>query len=1030
MTVDPQLKLLTTAAWQGRPIAGDRIKTLLRTLAEAGPRGLSAQELIHAIWQDTSPSHPTKALQILVSRARAQTSSTAIGRTDNGYRLSLDTDQVDMWVQASNVSASEAALEAGDHATAADLASSALRLADAPRAHRVLGLALARRGQYRESALILEELLDSKPYDEELAAEYLRGLAATEGAAAALEKYAAMQRELRDALGSSPGPQLLKVHRELLAIDQPVRSGLRYSATSLLGRQQDVEQLASLLTSARLVSIVGPGGLGKTRLAQEVAGSIINAHVHVIELAPVQRSEDVIVAVAEALQVREPVSRMDRTARRQDLRSRLITQLNSGPHVLVLDNCEHVIDGVTALVHDLLTTVSELRILTTSRMPLRLTAEHTYVLDQLSDRDAIELFTQRARAARADMTIDEAAVAALVRHLDGLPLAIELAAARARTATVQNILDNLSDRFQLLRTADRTAPRRHQTLLAVIDWSWQLLDTTSQQALMFLAMLPDSFTEHSAEGVLGAGAMVSVENLVDQSLVSVVEVDGHVRFRMLETIREYGLLKLQESGEHDRAAGAIEDWAVQTCQRTAPVILGVEQLPAVAIIRAEEANLTYVLRRLLHREDERAVVLLAALLPYWMVTGAHLNIVVHFDPIEQFFAARRFTGQQQDFVRQALAVMATTWGMLPRWKDLPKSLGLLMDLGADSPDGIIRGLSQMGMVIIEQPELGPLSEDTSALESLVQSEDRYTALLAIPFLAGIRENAGDLDGALALLEQVVDGLGELDPPWLIVHYRELLSQLHLQVGNFTEAQRYAELALLVLPGLGDTMECQSVLACAALNLGQFDEAEASLHAFLDAQPEDDASGSHYMFLIGLAEIGLARGQTEYGLSLLDQTLTGDERSIPIPGMPAGDGLDPWNLLKYGLVTAAYAQHAVTGHEALFATLLDKAQRATAQHRDHFDFPVLGTVAYALAAWGLFRGGMAVDHTVMLAALARRLRYNRIFPSLKWESLRAGFSADQHTQVTVQAEALEPLEQAAVIAKYHDCVNAIANADRT
>src|SRR5699024_8006658 len=117
--------------------------------------------------------------------------------------------------------------------------------------------------------------------------------------------------------------------------------------------------------------------------------------------------------------------------------------------------------------------------------------------------------------------------------LDGLPLAIELAAARARTAIVQNILDNLSDRFQLLQTADRTAPRRHQTLLAVIDWSWQLLDATSQQALMFLAILPDSFTKHSAEGVLGAGAMVSVENLVDQSLVSVAEVAGNVRFRML-----------------------------------------------------------------------------------------------------------------------------------------------------------------------------------------------------------------------------------------------------------------------------------------------------------------------------------------------------------------------------------------------------------------------------------------------------------------------------------------------------------------
>src|SRR5699024_12530999 len=129
------------------------------------------------------------------------------------------------------------------------------------------------------------------------------------------------------------------------------------------------------LTSARLMSMLGPGGLCKTRLAQEVAGSIVNAHVHVIELAPVQRSEDVIMAVAEALQVREPVSRMDRNARRQDLRSRLIAQLNAGPHVLVLDNCEHVIDGVTALVNDSLTAVGVLRILTPTSNAPRLTAE-------------------------------------------------------------------------------------------------------------------------------------------------------------------------------------------------------------------------------------------------------------------------------------------------------------------------------------------------------------------------------------------------------------------------------------------------------------------------------------------------------------------------------------------------------------------------------------------------------------------------------------------------------------------------------
>lgn len=1029
MTVNPQLKLLTTASWQGRPISGDRVKTLLRILAEAGPRGLSTQALIEAIWTDTSPAHPTKALQIVVSRARAQTASEAISRTDRGYRLALPKAEVDIWAQAAIVSDSEAALAAGKPAEAENMAASALRLADSPRARRVLALALAKQGQHSKSLPLFHDLIDAKPYDEELAAAYLRALAGTEGAAAALDKYAAMQQDLLQSLGSSPGPQLLKVHRELLALDQPVRSGLRFAATSLLGRNDDVAKLSTLLASARLVSIIGPGGLGKTRLAQEIARSITNAHVHVVELAPVRRPEDVIVAVAEALQLREPLTRMDRHSQKQDLQSRLLAQLHSGPHFLVLDNCEHVIDGVTSLVHDLLTAVADLRILATSRTPLRLTAEHIYALEQLSDHDATELFKQRAMAARSDVILDDTVVAGLVRHLDGLPLAIELAAARTRTYTVQNILHNLTHRFDLLRTADHTAPQRHQTLLAVIDWSWQLLDERSQQALMFMAVLPDSFTEHSAKGVLGSGAMVSVENLVDQSLVSVLESDGHVRFRMLETIREYGLLKLQESGMQNTAEDAVEDWGFQLCSQAALVILGTDQIPAVTTIRAEEPNLTYVLRRLLRSQDDRAVTMLAALLPYWMVTGAQLNIVAQFDSIEKFFASWQPTVEYQAAARQALAVVATTWGILPRWKDLPNSLGLLRELGADSADGIVRGLSRIGIVIIEQSQLGPITEHSAPVEMLVHSQDRYTSLLAIPLLAGIQENAGDLDGAIALLEHVVDGLDEHDPPWLTVRHRELLSQLHLQIGNFAAAKRYAELALLILTNLGNTTEITAVLACAALNLGQLDEAEEHLRAVLDSEQEEDSSGSHYMLIIGLAEIALAKGQTEYGLALLDQTLTGDQRRVPLPGMPTGDGLDPWNLLKYGAVTAAYAQHAVTGNTALFTTLLHKAQRATAQHREYFDFPVLGTVAFALAAWGHYRGGMDVLHIITLTALARRLRYNRIFPSLKWENLVAGLSEEQRRQVRQHADDLEPWTQAEVMAKYHDCLSTIASADR-
>lgn len=1029
MVVDFKLRLLDTASWKGRTISGRRVKSLLRALAEAGPRGLSTQGLIETIWSYEAPAHPAKALQILVSRARSQTSAETIGRTERGYRLELATNELDVWARDARVSNGETALNSGNFFEAANLANAALTLADDSRARRVLALALSKQRHYGKALPILEDLCEEKPFDEPLAAHYVRALAEIEGTAAALEKYAAIQHNLQTTLGATPGPELAKVHRHLLALDQPVRSGLRFSSTSLLGREDDISKLNQLLASQRLISIVGPGGLGKTRLAQEVARSIAHAHVHVIELAAIRSPSEVIVTVAEALQTHDPVTGMGHNAQRRDLWSRLTTHLNSGPHFLIFDNCEHVIEGVTGLVNDLLANVIDLQILTTSRKPLRLTSEYAYVLDQLATKDAQELFIERALSARDNIALQDGEVETLVNHLDGLPLAIELAAARARTHTVQGMIDKLTHRFDLLQGNDQTAPHRHQTLMAVIDWSWQLLGQNSQQALMHMSLLPDSFTMQCAEGLLGADAMRVIENLVDQSLVSVFEYGGHVRFRMLETIREYGMLKAQESEMQQKAQDLIEGWAIRTCEAEAPKILGTDQLSSVSTIRADELNLTHILRKFLERRDDRAVVVLSTLLPYWMVTGAHLNIVLHFDPIEKFFASWQHVAEHQEAARQSLAVVATTWGMLPQWKNLPQSLSLLVKLGTDSSDGIVQGLSRIGITIIQQANEQQSSENTSQVESLVSSDDRYTYLLSIPFLAGIRENSGDLNGAISLLEQVVGTLDDDVPPWLTARYRELLSQLHLQIGNSAKAKYHGELALPMLAGLGKTLQCQAVLACALLNIGHLDEAEERLHEVLDTEHENGASDSYYMLTIGLAEIALAKGKTEYGLLLLDETLRDNYHRTPIPGMPASDGLDPWSLMKYGIVTAAYAQHTPAGHEELLTTLLDRAVSATDRQREYFDLPVLGTVAFALATWGSYRGGIDTTHITMLASLALRLRYNRVFPALHWEALETVVSKHQSTQISSQTDFLETLQQAEVIEQYHKCVSTIASAGK-
>lgn len=1029
--MDPRLKLLSTTSWCNTPITGDRIRSLLRTLAEAGPRGLSTGALLAAIWSEEPPAHPTKALQILVSRAKTLTSAEAIDRTSIGYRLALAEDDVDVWALETLISDAEAALASGDTSRALELAQAAIVLSADHRAHRVAILAGARQGRQRQALPELKALSEANPLDEEIAVEYLRALAGVEGPAAALSQFSHFEEHLSETLGSSPGPQLRTIHAELLAMDQPVRAGLRFPSTSLLGRQDDVDKVTGLLSVARLVTIVGPGGLGKTRLAQELARHSPLPHVHVVELATIRHPDELLTALGEALRVREPVSRIDRNSPGQDLRSRVIAGLSTGPNLLVLDNCEHIIEAVASLVNDLLTTVADLRILATSRTPMRLTAEHTYILDQLPTAEAQELFTQRALAARPSVTIKAETIACLVDRLDGLPLAIELAAAKTRTHTPESILQNLTHRFELLRGGDRTAPERHQTLQAVIDWSWQLLGETSRDALMTMSLLPDAFGPDCAEGILGSEAMMTIDNLVDQSLLTVIERDGQIRFRMLETIREYGILRLEQADDRARIEDAVEHWAISTCEEVVPDILGSAQMAAVAVLRAENHNLMHVLRRLLDRGDDRSVIMLAALLPYWMVSGEHIHIVTHFDPIERFLTKWTMPEHLADMTRQMLAVEATTWGMLPRWKDLPATRRLLEQLGSDSADDFIRALTRLSLAIIkspdpgQQPSSGQSPQDAVRLRHLTDSDDHFTKLLAIPFLSGIKENAGEVAAAISLLEDVMSMLHADDPPWLFSRYGESLSQLHLQFGNFAEAKTHAQRALPILERLGDTVECRTVLAFASLNLGHLDEAEAQLEALASTTNHEEPFGHHHMLIIGQAELALARGHVDTGLALFGKALESGRRRSWMPDMPDGDGLDPWNLVIRGVTTTVWARYARSGHDEQFTVLLDRAMRATAPGRGFYDLPVLGTVAFGLASWCRFRRNLHDDQVLVLLALARRMSFNRTFQSLQWQSVTAGLSASVSADLDEQIDELASYRAAEAVAKFHECVHSIA-----
>lgn len=1019
---NPRLRLIDDVTWDSIPVTGERIRSLLRLLADAGPRGLASSSLITAIWPDSPPTHPTKALQILVSRARTLASAEAIARTESGYRLNLADEDVDIWALASLLSGAEEALANGATDQALESAETAAALGNGERARRIIAIARSRQGRRREALPELEALTQADPLDEELAAEHLRTLAAVKGPSAALERFDRLRSLMIEAIGTRPGHVLRRVHEELLALDRPMRSGLRHSAASLLGRHRDIEELSGLLSTARLISIVGPGGLGKTRLAQELAQLSSLPRVHVIELAAISHADEILNAIADGLRVRETVNHLDRNSSGPDLRRQVITALSTGPNLLVLDNCEHLIDGVAAIVNDLLAAVADLRVLTTSRTPLRLTAEHVYMLGQLSPSEAEELFIQRARAARPTVTIDSDTVASLVGHLDGLPLAIELAAAKTRTLTPETILDNLTDRFVLLRGGDRTAPERHQTLQAVVDWSWQLLDDDAKTALMTMALLPDAFGADCVEDILEATAMRTIEDLVDQSLLTVIERDGRVRFRMLETIREYGHLRRGESAEAEQIENAVEQWAVDTCQSLIDDILGSRQLQAVGRLRAEEHNLTPVLRHLLDCRDDRSIVMLAALLPYWMVGGEHIRIIEHFQLLERFLSDWTMPRHLAEHTRRVLAVQTTTWGMLPRWHELPATSQLLEELGPESADPFVRAMARLGLVIVRAPDTSHTSPAATELRELTESADRLTRLVASPYLSGIQENAGELTEAIALLDSAFADFQADDPPWLPTRYHESLAQLHLQHGDFAEAREHAMAALPTLAQFGDSIECRSWLAFADLGLGELERAEAELTALAEAEEQNEPFGNRYMLLLGRAELALLRGDVAAGIELLAVVRRTGRTRPALPGVPDSDGLDPWTLLIGAVSTVVTARHEPESSDEFFDSLIDRAERATDPHRVHYDFPVLGTVAYAVAVWLRQRGqcvhGIDGEQVTRFAALAARFTFNRVFPSLDWTRLTKELTSAQIARLDEITTEIDSLDFAEVIARYH------------
>jgi predicted ATPase len=1008
------LTLLDDVRWRGQPIAGDRPQALLAALAAGRGRPVRPDELIGLVWGDEAPRNGLKGLQVLVSRVRSACGADVIAHDGAGYRLGAGPGEVDCLRLASLARDAAAALDR-DAAAAAGLAAEALALAgglpgpgdigpgdtgdgpladirrtavaDADRARVVLARASSRTGEHAAALPVLAAAYARAPQDEALLADLLRSEAAVSGPAAALGRYEAYRRDVRERLGADPGEALQRAYRGLLALDRPVRHGVRFDGTELIGRDGDLARLRALLASARVVSIVGPGGLGKTRLAHALAREAAQPVVDFVELVGVTTAEDVAVEVGSVLGIRDSVSgrRVLTAEQRADIRARIAQRLGQSPSLLVLDNCEHLIAAVADLVAFFIATTPDLRVLVTSRAPLAIAAERVYLLGELDQGDAAELFRERATAARPSARLAAEPVASIVARLDGLPLAIELAAAKVRVMAVEEIDRRLENRFALLRGGDRSAPDRHQTLLAVIEWSWNLLNDGERRALRWLALFPDGFTREAAETVLGPDVVDAVDGLVDQSLLSLRETAAGVRYRMLETVREFGRLRLTEAGEDAAARTALRCWAVGYARAQQARVNGAGQFAAIDALGAEEVNLADELRAALADGDRDALVrLLAPLGIFWTIRGEHVRVLVLAEAVADAVQDWRPPPELADDARTALAVTLNN-SLMIGGQASGRLLAALRGLGPDAGhDAYLSGLLRVLLAYDPADAAG----FQARLEQLAGEADWRTAAAASQWLSHERENAGDPRGALEAAQRTLDLARDEDGPWPQAMPRTMLAQLCMQFGDHAAAAGHARAALPVMQRLGasdDEIELRGVLVYCAIADGRLADARDEFEQMERVTESTVAFGAPALRQVCRAELALAAGDTRDGLRVYREGAA-RLREGRFPGL-VHTGTEPWALFGDAIALAAHARYADGDDERagqeLFRSAREGALRMLATGMPHLDYPAVGVVLFALGTWNLRQGPASADDALRLLALAERFAYNRTAPTTEW-----------------------------------------------
>ena len=869
------------------PVRGAKQRALLALLALQRGWPVSADRLIGDLWGDGQASNPANALQAQIGQLRRTLGAAAILTSEAGYALAVGPDDVDVVRFGQLVAKGQRLARDGETALASAALGEALGLrrgeplaefadagfADAERAHLdelTLVATEARAGadlmldRHGELAGELEALCRQHPLRERLWELYILALYRAGRQAEALRAYTEIRDRLVGDLGIDPGPALRELQARILAQDPslapastparpapvpaaapPTPAGnLRARLSRFVGRDAELTQLREAVRSSRLVTLTGPGGAGKTRLAVEAAAALRDEHpdgAWLVELAGVAAPDGVAPAAAAALGAgAATLPGAQPAASATDLIAR---HLAGRSLIVVLDNCEHLIGEAAGLADTLAGAVPGLRLIATSREPLGVPGEILVPVGSLTPLAAVELFVDRARAVRPGFLPDDGPASDVIkdicRRLDDLPLAVELAAARLRTLPLATLAERLGDRFRLLSHGARTALPRQQTLRAVVDWSYDLLFEDERRLFSRLAIFTGGCGLTAAEAVCAddqvpAGEILDVlSRLVDKSLVVVAPGDeAEARYSQLQTLWQYGRDRLTESGEADAMRACHGTYYRQLAEQAHQGLRGAAGPMWRDRLVAESDNLRAALDWYVATGDAGAALSLASGMAWlWFITGDFLEgarwlgdalgaqgprrpeveatarlwrgycVGMSTHPAagviecEEAVAVLR-TSYDQARLAEALVICATVLGFAHHFDRSLEALGEARDLLEPAGHGWLLAVHDL-IVAWNLVSLGRLEEAESVARSSLEGFDAADEVLVVVStlnaLASIAEARGDLEAATAAYEALVERCRATGQPLQVPFSLVALAALRARQGDDTAADGlYAE----------------------------------------------------------------------------------------------------------------------------------------------------------------------------------------------------------------------------------------------